>query len=286
MKFSHFFAVQVFVLSVLCLFVSRSEAQGPIPCYPNSSAPGYHVPTYDDVLAVLNESPRPSKATAPKPCPPSAAVVYVPQYGPETSLIQNDSLAGWTSNGGGKPGEGWSVDNGILHLKGKGGDIVSEKEYENYVLDFDWTISKAGNSGIKYRYKKFDGKGWLGCEYQVLDDFNTPEGKKPKNCTGTLYDIYPTDIPKMLKPNDQINSGRVVVNGNSIQHWLNGQRILTVETGTPDWEAHVQASKFRDAPGFGVNPVGRIMVQDHQCEVWFHGIKIREIIPQAVNLIP
>ncbi len=200
-------------------------------------------------------------------------------YGPTVSLLAEDSLAGWTSPGGGKPGSGWSVVDGILHLQGKGGDIVTDRQYENFVLDFEWTHSKAGNSGIKYRYQKFDGKGWLGLEYQVLDDFGTPEGMKPKNNTATLYDILPTNSSKSLNHRDQINKGRIVVNGDRIEHWLNGRKVMSVVVGSEEWKEAVAASKFKGIDGFGENNLGFIMVQDHQSEVWFHKITIREILP-------
>ncbi|MDR0336806.1 MAG: DUF1080 domain-containing protein [Planctomycetaceae bacterium] len=198
--------------------------------------------------------------------------------GTKTSLIQTDSLDGWTTINGKVPGKAWSVDNGVLHLHGKGGDVMTEQEYKNFVLDFTWTIAKGGNSGIKYRFKKFDGKGWFGLEYQVLDDFNSKEGEKLKNNTATLYDILPTNNSKILKPNNELNHGRIVVNGNRIEHWLNGWKVVDICVGSETWKKAVATSKFNDIAGFGENSVGRIMVQDHGCEVRFHDISIREII--------
>ena len=201
--------------------------------------------------------------------------------GPEVSLLQQDSLEGWTNLAGKEPGKAWTVTDGVLHLKGKGGDIITDREYENFILDFQWTISKGGNSGIKYRFKKFDKGGWLGPEYQVLDDFNTGEGLKPKNSTATLYDILPANDKKKLNPNTEMNRGRIVVNGNRIEHWLNGKKVVDVQVGSEAWKDGIAASKFKNMEGFGENSTGRIMVQDHQCEVWFHKISIREIKPSV-----
>jgi hypothetical protein len=198
--------------------------------------------------------------------------------GPKTLLLQKDSLDGWTTTGGKTPGDAWSVIDGVLHLKSKGGDIMTDREYKNFVLDFTWTIAKGGNSGVKYRFKKFDGKGWLGIEYQVLDDFNIGEGKKLKNNTATLYDILPTSGSKVLQPHEEINHGRIIVNGNRIEHWLNGKKVVDVLVGSKAWKKGIAESKFNDVPGFGENALGRIMVQDHGSEVWFHDISIREIV--------
>ncbi len=198
--------------------------------------------------------------------------------GPEISLLQGDTLEGWTNLAGKVPGKAWSVIDGILHLKGKGGDIKTMREYRNFILDFSWTHSEGGNSGIKYRLKNFEGKGWLGLEYQVLDDFNTGEGKKPKNNTATLYDVLPCNDLKQLNPHTELNHGRIVVNGNRIQHWLNGEKVVDVVAGSERWKEAVAASKFSKVEGFGENATGFIMVQDHQCEVWFHKIAVKEIL--------
>ncbi|MDR2438683.1 MAG: DUF1080 domain-containing protein [Planctomycetaceae bacterium] len=198
--------------------------------------------------------------------------------GTKTSLIQNDSLEGWIATNGKTPSNAWSVKDGELHLHGKGGDVMTEREYKNFVLDFTWTIAKGGNSGIKYRFKRYDGKGWLGLEYQVLDDFNTKEGEKTKNNTATLYDILPVNGSKILKPNQELNHGRIVVNGNRIEHWLNGRKTVDVWVGSETWKKAIAASKFNGIAEFGENTVGHIMVQDHGNDVCFHEITIREII--------
>lgn len=197
-------------------------------------------------------------------------------FGPEVSLIQGDTLAGWTTIGGKTPPAAWTVENGVLHLNGKGGDIITDREYENFILDFVWTIKKGGNSGIKYRFQKFEGKGWLGPEYQVLDDYNTDEGKKPKNNASSLYDLVPAGS-KHLNPYDQKNHGRIVINGDRLEHWINGQKVVDLVIGGDRWKEAVAASKFKDIEGYGLNKSGRIMVQDHNDEVWFHKLTIREI---------
>ncbi|MCL2743037.1 MAG: DUF1080 domain-containing protein [Planctomycetaceae bacterium] len=228
------------------------------------------------------------------PCSAEVSPVFhraTPQYpaeyrqwtvGPAVSLLQPDSLAGWTSTSGKAPPEAWSVQDGVLHLKGKGGDIMTEREYENFILEFSWTISKGGNSGIKYRFKNYDGKGWLGLEYQVLDDFNvlSGEGARPKNNAATLYYIVSTDVSKKrLNPHDVINYGKVVVRGQHIEHYLNGEKVLEITAGSERWFEAVAESKFKDVPDFGLNQAGRIMVQDHNSEVWFHSLTIRELYP-------
>ncbi len=214
-------------------------------------------------------------------CRPAKRMVSVKPktvLGPKVSLLQSDSLDGWLTTGGKTPGSAWEVVEGVLHLNGRGGDIRTEREYKNFILDFAWTIAKGGNSGIKYRFKQFDGKGWLGCEYQVLDDYNTGEGKAAKRSASTLYDILPTNERKHLNPHTELNRGRIVVNGDRLEHWLNGEKVVEVTVGSDRWKEALAKSKFSGTEDFGSNPTGFIMVQDHQCEVWFHEISIQEIL--------
>lgn len=205
------------------------------------------------------------------------------QYGPGVSLLKPDSLEGWTTVKGGVPKKGWEVLDGTLHRRSGGGDIVTEKEYGDFVLDFSWTIAQGGNSGIKYRFNSFKPGGWLGCEYQVLDDFASKEGTVPKHITASLYDIQSSHATHLLRPHDQVNHGRIVVTGNRIRHYLNGRKVVDIRTDTRRWDELHARSKFSKVAEFGKTPFGKILVQDHGDEVWFHHLTIREIKTVAVR---
>ncbi len=199
-------------------------------------------------------------------------------YAKSVSLLSDPALGDWTTVSGKPVGSGWEVVDGVLHRKSGAGDIITKKQYGDFALDFAWTIAKKGNSGIKYKFRKYDVGGWLGCEFQVLDDFNNSEGKRIKHESGALYDII---APKnqILHPHDQLNRGRIVVTGDRIRHFLNGGKTVDLRTGTPDWEALLAASKFNKTKDFGAVPTGHLHVQDHGDEVWFHEMTVREITP-------
>jgi hypothetical protein len=203
-------------------------------------------------------------------------------YGPEQSLLAKNSLDGWVSLAGNAPNPAWSVKDGVLHLKGKGSDIRTERQYKNFVLDFTWSIAKGGNSGVKYRLQKF-GNDWLGLEYQIIDDFNSGEGKRYKHEASSLYDIKQAALSKELKQHNEVNHGSVIVNGNRIQHFLNGKRTVDITVGSAEWKELVAKSKFNGVKGFGENPAGFLFVQNHGAEVWLQKITIREIHTQAKN---
>ena len=67
------------------------------------------------------------------------------------------------------------------------------------------------------------------------------------------------------------------MNGNKVQHWLNGQMTVDYERGNQAWKDLVATSKFKTSPGFGEVQEGRILLQDHGNLVMYKNLKIREI---------
>ena len=182
---------------------------------------------------------------------------------------------GYTSD---KVGSGWSMTDGTLHFDGtKSGDITTKNEFANFILEFDWKISEAGNSGVMYRVSLGDKKPYKsGPEYQVLDDDKHKDGKLESHRAGALYALY---IPKnkTLKPVGQWNSSKIVLKGGSVEHWLNGKKVVEAELGSADWNQKVGASKFNGWEKFGKNKKGHICFQDHGDPVWYRNIRIRTI---------
>jgi hypothetical protein len=196
--------------------------------------------------------------------------------GAATALFNGKDLSGWTAANGGKPGKGWKIEDGVIHRAEGGGDLVSEKEYADFELEFEWKISKGGNSGVKYRLRKTPA-GWIGAEYQVLDDSGHPNGKVADTATASLYEVAPAAKDKPLNPPGKWNKSKVIAKGNVLEHWLNGKLVLKADTGTPEWADQKKASKFAKVEGFAEAGPGRILLQDHGDEVWFRGIQIREL---------
>ncbi|MDB6079851.1 MAG: hypothetical protein JWO82_3598 [Akkermansiaceae bacterium] len=195
---------------------------------------------------------------------------------PWTVLFDGKSLAGWTSASGGKPGEGWKIEDGALHRVAKAGDLISEKEYTDFELEFDWAVTTGCNSGVKYRVHKTAG-GWLGPEYQVLDDAGHENGKVPKTSAGSLYEVIAPNSDKTLKPVGEWNHSRIVARGPVLEHWLNGKMVLSVDTSKPEWLEARKASKFAKIDGFAEAAPGHILLQDHDGEVRFKEIRIRTL---------
>jgi hypothetical protein len=191
-------------------------------------------------------------------------------------LFDGKSLKGWKSPAGTAPGKGWKIEDGCLHRAEAGGDLLSEKEFTDFELEFEWKIAAAGNSGVKYRVRKSPA-GWLGPEYQVLDDAGHPNGKVADTTSASLYEVVPAAKEKTLKPPGEWNTSKIVARGTVIEHWLNGKLAMKTDTAGPEWPAMKKASKFARVEGFAEPAAGRILLQDHGDPVWFRAIRLREL---------
>lgn len=199
-------------------------------------------------------------------------------------LFDGQSTKGW--RGFAKPAgviNGWIVDNGRLrHPASTGqdskgtGDIVTIDTFNDFDLRFDWIISVGGNSGVKYLVVE-NRDGPIAHEFQVIDDAKHPDALiGPHRSTGALYDVIAAPANKPLKPAGQVNSGRVLLSGNHVEHWLNGVKIVEYELGAP-LRAAKDKSKFKDVPGWEDKLKGHILLQDHGDDVSFFNIRIREL---------
>jgi hypothetical protein len=80
-----------------------------------------------------------------------------------------------------------------------------------------------------------------------------------------------------MNPIGEWNTARVRKDGAHVEHWLNGNKVIEYDLWTPEWEALVAKSKFKDYPGYGRAKSGPIGLQDHGHLVRFRNIKIREL---------
>jgi hypothetical protein len=142
-------------------------------------------------------------------------------------------------------------------------------------LEWDWKIEPGGNNGLKYLITDAR-SGAIGHEYQLVDDPRTG----PKHETASFYDVLPPQMPVPQKPPGEWNRSRILVQGNHVEHWLNGEKVLTYELGSPEVKAGVAKSKFKDVKGFGEKLKGHILLTEHHDAAWFKNIKIRELPPK------
>jgi hypothetical protein len=178
----------------------------------------------------------------------------------------------------------WEVADGTLHCKpfddkaeNKRTDLITEDQFENFELAFDWKISPQGNSGVMFRVtEEYDVPYATGPEYQILDDGGYPGEVTETNFTAGNYAMHAA-VNKKLNPVGEWNASRIVANGNQIEHWLNGDKVVSYEMNSPEWKKLKDAGKWKDFPGYGTAKKGHIDLQDHGNEVWFRNIKVKPL---------
>src|ERR1700753_2276842 len=107
------------------------------------------------------------------------------------SLFDGKTITGWHTYN--KTGTGaWSVVNGAITLDPKApnqGDLITDREYQDYELTLEWKIAEGGNSGVIFGVHEdptFDATYLTGIEMQVLDDAKAEDNKLPNHRAGSL----------------------------------------------------------------------------------------------------
>jgi hypothetical protein len=207
-----------------------------------------------------------------------------------TLLWDGRTTSGWRAPYGTEfPAQIWAINDGTLTVKpqaagAKHSDIVTEKEFGAFDLQFEFKLTPGANSGVKYfvvEEEKLKG-AVIGLEYQILDDEKHPDAKQGaagNRTQGSLYDLIPAIQNNRGKHKvGEWNWGRIVVYPDKrVEHWLNGYKVVEYQRGTPIYNALVARSKYANFENFGMAEKGHILLQDHSDEVSFRSIKIKEL---------
>jgi hypothetical protein len=195
-------------------------------------------------------------------------------------LFDGKTMNGWVAIGKTEGTPGWKAADGLLKRVSKGGDIVTKESFLNFEVTWEWNIEKAGNSGLKYNLP--DPQKDIGFEYQLLDDVNHPDGIKGGRLhqTGSLYDLIEPPADKKLNPPGEWNSSRLLVQGNHVEHWLNGVKTVEFEIGSDDLKARIAKSKYAPVAKFGEKTRSPLLLQDHGAAISFRSIKLRPLPDQ------
>ncbi|HXR76869.1 MAG TPA: DUF1080 domain-containing protein [Bryobacteraceae bacterium] len=172
------------------------------------------------------------------------------------------------------PGDAWSIDDGCLKAKPHPRiteDLVSQRKYRDFELQWDWKIAPGGNSGMKYRIqrfvvlskqtvpagaKRFEDKVdyainhsteadrskigsseraqvyVVGFEYQMIDNARHPDARRGLLYqTGALYSIMGPS-QAASKPAGEFNHSLLIVKGEHVEHWLNGVKVVDTTLNT------------------------------------------------------
>ena len=165
----------------------------------------------------------------------------------------------------------WQIIDGALTLTASGGgDLITKEKYENFVLELEFKIAPAGNSGVMFRVTEDNMYPWQsGPEVQIQDNV---DGHDPQRC-GWLYQLYAADTDA-TKPAGEWNSLKIIISEDGCKHYLNDVLYVEYEIDSDDWDQQVAKSKFAGFKGFGETPRGHICLQDHGDEVAYRNIRI------------
>jgi len=186
-------------------------------------------------------------------------------------LFNGKTLDGWVGNT-----QSYIVEEGqiVIYPKGGGGgNLLTSKEYSDFILRFEFKLTPGANNGLGIRAPLGGDVAYKGIELQIID--NTAEqyaNLEPYQYHGSLYGVAPAKRGH-LKPVGEWNIQEVIAKGTEIKVILNGTVILDVdyqeaiEAGTMDHKEH---------PGL-LRDSGRIGFLGHGDVVSFRNIRIKEL---------
>ena len=232
------------------------------------------------------------------------------------AIFDGKTMAGWDDpRQKVPPGDGWTIDDGCL--KANAGayiteDLFTKDVFRDFELAWERKVGPGVNSGVKYRIQDrvfvaqhtavrgFEalvnystqnrpaarpdhGQEYVvGFEYQILDNTRNSDAKAGiSHQAGALYDIVGPS-KDVTRPVGEFNESRLVVKGNHVEHWLNGEKV--VET---DLDSALAAERIARRWGVGT-PVTidltkqprkecPISLQNHGGDTWFRNIRIRRL---------
>ena len=199
-------------------------------------------------------------------------------------------------------------------------DLLTTRTFGDFELVFDWRIPTGSNSGVKYRIqdrvllvsgklnpssKRFEDTVDyeyehrlarrdaiqptdhvedypIAFEYQVIDNQGHADARRGSQYSaGSLYSLV-GPAQQMAKPIGEWNTGRIVLKGNHVEHWLNGVKVVDTDLNTPGIDESLAKRWGKNSPVYKLLttqpkkdcPIG---LQNHNDEVWFRNLKIRPL---------
>ncbi len=228
-----------------------------------------------------------------------------------------DKNTHWRNNETGNTANPWTIEDSAMRTVNSYSFLCTKAtdQFSNFEWRIDWKLAKGGNSGLFIRVLTSTYND--GYEYGILDDVNggdrgevsknpidkLPSGKFPYiKRNGSIYDLYPTTKNGQIGgqyydstvsvPNGQWDKGVLFANGNFIEHWLNGKKVVDAEIGSAEWVARFKNSKWNVASlsvdKWSRQPTGSLCMQAHgdNADAWFRNIKVRPFTPGDTLVSP
>ena len=146
--------------------------------------------------------------------------------------------------------EHWTVEDGVIVFDGKGDNLVTVEDFEDFELWVDWKIEPRGDSGIYLRGSP---------QVQIWDD-KIGSGGLYNNQRGRSKPLVVADNPV-----GEWNTFHIVMDGELVTVRLNDQVVVDDVRLENYWD--------RSIP---IYPSGPIELQNHGNTLYFRNIWIRE----------
>lgn len=199
-------------------------------------------------------------------------------------------------------------------------DLLTRETFRDFEFAFEWKISPGGNSGVKYlvqdravlvagrtdpNAKKFEDRVHyelehrlgdrstlspedrieeylIAYEFQIIDNQGHPDARADQNRTASaIYGLAAPQNP-VVRPVGEFNQSRIVLRGNRVQHWLNGDLAVDVDLTSEEVQAGLEKRWTQESPVYQLltempRRESPIALQHHNDEVWFRNLKIRRL---------
>jgi hypothetical protein len=147
----------------------------------------------------------------------------------------------------------WRVEKGILHgSTTRGTWLVSERQYTNFILEFEFKLGETGNSGCALRAPMRGDPAFDGMELQMADLRYNPQAKDSE-LTGGLYRAV-APRKQVYRPTEW-NKYRITLRGSHLHVVLNGEVIQDINLDEQNQEVKrhdgTLAPPIKDRPKFG-----------------------------------
>ena len=190
------------------------------------------------------------------------------------TLFDGSTLSAWTVLPRDEPSGGWRVEDNLLLVEGRPGNLATSDEFADFDLRLEWKLAELGNSGVFYRFVGTGNPNAAAIEYQLADNARPASQEHANRKAGSAYGLYAPQGDWSPAPGEW-NTLRVVARGDRVEHWLNGRKVVEFDLSSPDFAAKARAAGKDEA--FARARSGRIVLQDHASRVWFRNIRIRRL---------
>ena len=175
---------------------------------------------------------------------------------PQRAKLTQEELAGRQKEANEKYLPHWTVvDGGVLRYDGKGQSLQTSRDYGDFELWVDWKIGPKGDTGIYLR----------GAPQVQIWDNPVGSGGLFNNRTNPSKPLRAAD-----KPVGEWNTFRIVMKGDKVSVWLNGELVVDNVVMENYWER-------REATPGPIAARGPIELQHHGNPIEFRNIYIKEL---------